>query len=309
MIKTSEKLRLIQKLSDLSQQELANIIGVSFVAFNAWINDRSLPRKSALGKIDELYKEYTGQKIIPDNVLNAKKKLIETKSKKNKSVLSKIFRNKDIFEKFILSLTYNSNKIEGSTLSEADTASIIFDGITLSNKTLVEQMEAKNHQAALEFLLNHIKNKASINEDFVLRIHGILMNSIIPDAGFYRRHGVRITGSNVITANYLKIPDLMTNLFIELNGKSEDIIHKTARLHALFEQIHPFADGNGRTGRLLILAQLLENNYAPAIINQSKKRLYITYLNKAQLKADTSLLEDFLCDSILEGYNILERKF
>ncbi len=309
MMKTSEKLKLIQKISELSQQKLADKIGVSFVAFNSWINERSQPRKKALVKIDEIYKELTGQKQIPENVLIAKKNLIQNKIKKSGSVLNKILKYKDLYERFILSLTYNSNKIEGSTLSEDDTASIIFEGLTLPNKTLIEQMEAKNHQTAIDFIFEHIKKKAPINEEFLLRIHAILMNSIIPDAGFYRRHGVRITGSNVVTANYLKIPEKMEDFFVQLNENKQDIIKKIATLHAIFEQIHPFADGNGRSGRLLFLAQLLEKNIAPAIIYQEQKKTYISYLNKAQITGDTSLLEDLFCDSILEGYKILERKF
>lgn len=308
MIKISEKLKLIQKLSELTQQELANILGVSFVAFNAWINDKSIPRGGAQIKIDELYREYTGEKSISEDILSAKKNTLSNKSKKSANILRKILKNRDIFDNFILALTYHSNKIEGSSLSENDTAAIIFDGVTLPNKTLVEQLEAKNHQTALEYLFSYIQKKGEINENFVLKLHSILMNSIISDAGFYRRHGVRIVGSNVTTANYLKIPDLMTDFFRKLKQKPKDLIAQIAILHAEFEKIHPFGDGNGRTGRLIIIAQLLKNNLPPAIIRQEKRRVYLSYLNKAQIQNDSSLLEDLLCDAILESYKIVERK-
>lgn len=262
----------------------------------------------AQDKIDELYREYTGEKTISEDLLSAKKNIVFNKSKKAGNILKKILKNRDIYESFVLALTYHSNSIEGSSLSENDTAAIIFDGVTLPNKTLVEQLEAKNHQTALEYLFSYLQKNKKINEDLVLKLHSILMNSIISDAGFYRRHGVRITGSNVTTANYLKVPELMEDFFNKPKQKPKDLIHQIAELHAQFEKIHPFADGNGRTGRLLIIAQLLQNNLPPAIIRQEKKRAYLSYLNKAQLQDDATLLEDFLCDAVLEGFDILGRK-
>ncbi len=308
MLKISEKLELIQKLSGLTQQELANKIGVSFVAFNAWINSRSVPRAKSQVIIDELYREYTGEKTISLDLLSSKKNIILRKSKTSGNILNIILKNHDIYESFILALTYHSNSIEGSSLSENDTAAIIFDGVTLPDKTLVEQLEAKNHQTALDYLLAHLHKKGEIDEDFILRIHGILMNSIISDAGYYRRHGVRIVGAHMATANYLKIPVLMEDLIQELKRKPKDLISQIADFHSKFERIHPFADGNGRTGRLIIIAQLLQNNLPPAIIRQEKKRAYINYLHKAQLQNDSTSLEDFLCDGIMEGFEILKRR-
>jgi len=79
-------------------------------------------------------------------------------------------------------------------------------------------------------------------------------------------------------------------------------------VHSKFEQIHPFSDGNGRVGRLIINAMLLKHNFAPAIIKQQKKQLYYTYLYKAQTKDDQSQFEDFLCEAVADGFDILERK-
>ena len=90
--------------------------------------------------------------------------------------------------------------------------------------------------------------------------------------------------------------------------KSKNIVGQSAIIHAKFEQIHPFSDGNGRIGRLLMNAMFLQANFAPAIIRQEQKRLYYTYLYKAQTKDDTSQLEDFLCEAVMEGFAILERK-
>jgi len=89
--------------------------------------------------------------------------------------------------------------------------------------------------------------------------------------------------------------------------KTSDVVAKSADVHSKFEQIHPFSDGNGRIGRLLMNAMLLGANFPPAIIRQEQKRLYYTYLYKAQTKGDKSQLEDFLCEAILDGFRILER--
>lgn len=304
----SEKLQLILKLSGLTQTKLAGRLGVTFVALNRWINKKAIPRKKAQEKIDELYKEYSGEKIIPKTVLEAKKNIIAQKKKIHADIIKKIINNPDIRDQFYLSLTYHSNRIEGSSLSENDTTAILFENAALPNKSLVEQLEAKNHQAALEYLFQYLNAKKSIDEKLILKLHSILMNAIHSDAGNYRYHGVRIVGAFVPTANYLKVPNLMQELIRDINRKTSDIVANISNAHSRFEKIHPFADGNGRVGRLLMSAMALKSNLAPVVVLQEKKRLYSLCLNKAQTKGDLSLLENFICDAILEGYKILERK-
>ena len=303
-----DKIQLILKLSRLTQADLAVRLGVTFAALNRWINDKAVPRKKAQERIDELYKEYSGEKQIPKNVLTAKKGIILQRKKKHGNVLKEIMNNPDIRDQFYLSLTYHSNRIEGSSLSESDTAAILFENAALPNKSLVEQLEAKNHQAALEYLFVYLAEKKPLNEKLILKLHGILMNAIRPDAGDYRNHGVRITGTYVPTANYLKVPALMRELIRDINHKHKDVVAHITGIHSRFEKIHPFADGNGRIGRLLMHAVALKANMAPAVVLQEKRRLYAAYLNKAQMKGEASLLEDFVCDAILEGYRVLERK-
>jgi len=304
-----EKLKIIQDVSGLTQTEIAAKIGVSFVAFNNWWNEKSLPRKKQQVLIDDLYKEYTGQKDIPETVLTAKKELIVRESKKYKNILDVILKNSDIFDQFLLSLTYNSNKIEGSTLSEDETADIIFNNKSIPNKSVIEHLEVKNHQAALRYLFNYLKDAKKINEELILRLHGILMNGIRDDAGSYRRHGVRIVGSNVPMANFLKVPVLMKDITKDINKKQKDKVGHVSNIHSRFEQIHPFSDGNGRIGRLVLTAMLLIGNIAPVIIRQEEKRIYYTCLRRAQLKGDFTQLEDFICNAIMIGLGILSRKY
>lgn len=306
-MKWSQKLTKIQKILGVTQNYLANKFDVSLVTMNRWLGDKALPRDRHQELIEDLYLELTGQKIVADEVLEKIEQEVTQESRKYKNIINYIFKNPDIYDELILQLTYHSNSIEGSTLTQMDTAAVIFDNVALANKTLTEQLEAKNHQAALNYVFNFVKQENRIDENFILKLHQILMNGIYDDAGNYRNHGVRIVGSNVPTANYLKIPDLIPELIKQINAKAE-IFDKLATTHAKFEKIHPFADGNGRVGRLLLVAMLLGNNLAPAIISQQKKRLYYTFLNKAQLKGEHSQLEKFIIQSVLDGFKILKRK-
>jgi len=303
-MKTGEKLQIIKRLSGLTQEQLAKKLETSFVTLNSWINERSTPHKEAEERINVLYKEYTGQKIIPTNALAAKKEIIRKKSRKAGNILKLILKRQDLYDSFMLRLTYNTNSIEGNTLSENETARILFQNWSIPHKSLTEQMEAKNHQAAYKYLLSYLSGDGKLDDDLILKLHSILMNGIRDDAGFYRGHAVRIVGANLPTANYIKMPDLMAELSATINFKREDGIRHNAEIHSHFEQIHPFADGNGRIGRLLMTAMLLKDNLPPAIIHQGKKQFYYAFLNKAQTLGDTSLLEDFICDAVLEGFDI-----
>jgi len=300
---TSEKLKIIKRLSGLTQENLSKELGVSFATLNSWINSKSKPHKSKFESIDKLLSKYTGIPISGDDEKEeiSKKDIMHKKAKKYKDILSLIMKRTDLYDQLILSLTYNTNRIEGSTLTEDETAAVIFRNETIKNKNLVEHLEAKNHQSAIKFLFNNLSKRRKIDEKLILKLHSILMNVIRDDAGFYRRHGVRMVGSNVPTANYLKVPELMNKLVREINQKKKDIIEHSAQIHCKFEQIHPFSDGNGRIGRLILSAMLLKNNLPPAVIEIKEKRLYLSYLRKSQLKNNFAPLEDFMCDAILNG--------
>jgi len=304
-MKNSEKLKIILQLSGYSQNTLARELWVSFPTLNSWLHEKSQPRKKAVERIDVYYLNITGQNRISDSEIQAKKDIVVLKSNDYPSVLNYIVSRQDIYEQMIVSLTYNTNSIEGSTLSENETAQILLENRTVASKTLVEQLEAKNHQSALVYLFKYLqRDNNQINEMLILKLHSILMNSIQSDAGCYRQHGVRILGSEVITANYLKVADLMKQLSQDIEWNIDDIIQHASYVHAQFEKIHPFSDGNGRVGRLLLHAMLLKYNLPPAHIKQETKQKYYTVLARAQTKQDTSLLEDFILDSIINSFKV-----
>ena len=222
-------------------------------------------------------------------------------------ICTSILDNPDIHDEFVLVLTYNTNQIEGNTLTQEETAVVLFQNGTVPRRTLAEQLEAKNHQAALGYLFRHLAESRIIDEECILKLHAILMNGLRDDAGMYRRHGVRIVGADIATANHLKIPELTRSLVTDINRTHADVISHATAIHSRFEQIHPFSDGNGRVGRLLIHAMLLGRNMPPAVIRRQKKRSYYSTLNKAQRSGDHEGLEDFLCDATLDGWRILTR--
>ena len=306
-MKNSEKLKIILRITWLTQEKLAFELWISFVTLNSLVNEKSNPRKKLEEKINILYLELTAQNIIPDTEIQAKKDIILEKSNRYTNILDFIIGRKDIYDQFLVSLTYNTNSIEGSTLTQNETELILFHNKVIKNKTLVEQLEAKNHQTALVFLFDYLLDKKNIiDEKLVLKLHSILMNSIREDAWLYRNHWVRILWSDVITANYLKVPVLMKELSSEFEENNYDVIKKVSIIHAKFEKIHPFSDGNWRIWRLLMHAMLLKNWLPPALIKKEKKYIYYEVLNKAQIKEDYSLLENFICESIFNSFDLID---
>lgn len=313
----SDKLKTILSITGQKQEDIASEFGVTFAAFSRWLHRKAEPRNSAKEKIDKLLNSLTSSgkeyKIKP-TALNLKDEALFLKKEDYTNIVRYILDNPDIKDQFVLSLTYHSNKIEGSTLSESETASVLFHNTALRNKTLTEQLEVKNHQTALEYMFEYIKDGKTINQEFILKIHSILMNSIRSDAGIYRNHGVRITGSFVPTANHLNILKLITELIEKIKKAKKDssnkrkFVHLCAHLHAEFEQIHPFSDGNGRVGRILLNALLLQENFAPAVILQNKKTAYYKSLQNAQLKEKFEDIEEYIVDAVLLGYRMIERK-
>ncbi|MDR3152625.1 MAG: Fic family protein [Bifidobacteriaceae bacterium] len=300
------KLRRILAVNKISQENLAKLIGTTFVTLNSWVNGKSKPTRGELkNKIDELYIKYFGDTSLTiPNLVNKKKEAI-----KNKCTARQIIANRKLLDKITLNLTYHTNTIEGSTMTISDVREVIFDNKILSNRTAIEQREAVNHQAALNFLLDKLAHDKKLNwtPDFIQAIHLRMMTSIISNAGLWRNHGVRISSSRTVLANFIKIPDLMKKLCKKLNKETDDPVNLLAQTHAQFEQIHPFSDGNGRTGRLIMFAKSLELGVFPPIIEHERKTAYYKYLELAQTQEKHDLLENLICDSILSAVKLKEK--
>jgi len=293
------KITNILNASGLSQEALAARLGVSFVTLNSWLNQKSAPkRKSSLEKIDVLYVHYFGALVVDAEELAAKKAAAVT----NRLTAAELRDDRELLDKITLNLTYHTNTIEGSTMTMRDVAEVLFDNKVLKNRTAVEQREAINHQAALNFLIDALADTSRPfrwSPDLLCAIHLRLMNGIISAAGSFRNHAVRIVGAAVPLANFMRIESRTLSLCEQLNTATDDALRLLAETHADFEQIHPFSDGNGRTGRLVMFAKSLQLGLFPPIIEKERKSAYYRSLELAQIHGNFANLELLLAESIL----------
>jgi len=186
-------------------------------------------------------------------------------------------------EQMIVEGTYNSNAIEGNTLTLKETRLILEEGLTIAGKSMREHFEATNHRDAILFLEKIIK-KHRIKEEDILAIHGLIMKNIEKEtAGIYRRGQVRILGVPFLPPNYLKVPRLMDDLleWISRNSEKLHLIELAALAHYRFVVIHPFYDGNGRTARLLMNLILMRGGYPFVIVLANDRKRYYNALAKA----------------------------
>lgn len=183
-----------------------------------------------------------------------------------------------------LEWTYNSNSIEGNTLTLQETRVVLEEGMTVKGRSLKEHLEVTDHHEAigkLELLVSDIK---PISEKEILDLHQTVLYRVEKDfAGRYRNMGVRISGANFIPPNARKVPDLMEELvaFVSDNPMNLDVITLAALFHHRFVWIHPFFDGNGRTVRLVMNLLLMRAGYPPAIILSNDRKKYYDALNRA----------------------------
>ncbi len=190
-------------------------------------------------------------------------------------------------ESINLEWTYNSNGIEGNTLTLRETQ-VVLEGITIGGKSLKEHLEVINHEKAILFLDDLVTDKKPITEWNIKNIHQLVLKEIDDDnAGKYRSENVKIKGATHIPPDYLLVPELMEKLIINYDTwqKYHPII-KSALLHGELVKIHPFVDGNGRTSRLVMNLSLMNSGYLPVIIKKEKRLEYYNALDKAHTTGD-----------------------
>lgn len=194
---------------------------------------------------------------------------------------------KSLKESINLEWTYNSNGIEGNTLTLRETQ-VVLEGITVGGKSIKEHLEAINHEQAILFLDELVKDNDPITEWNIKNIHGLILKEIDNEnAGRYRIENVTIKGAEHIPPDYIKVPELMEKLILNYETWNEyHPIIKAALLHGELVKIHPFIDGNGRTSRLLMNLSLMNNGYNPVIIKKESRLKYYEALDKAHTTLD-----------------------
>ena len=225
-------------------------------------------------------------------------KKLTQQMQKQIALLKKTFKNPQavvaLHQWLETELAYTSNHIEGNTLTRRETALVIEEGITTGGKPLKDYLEAKNHADAFRYILDVLSKKKAITQDDILKIHAIVLKGIDDAfAGRYRNIRVRIKGSSVVLPNPMKVPDLMAE-FEKYLQTEKDVITRAIMGHFKFVSIHPFVDGNGRMGRLLMNLILLQNGLWPIIIRPRDRKKYISSIEKGQLTQDTTTYEEFM---------------
>jgi Fic family protein len=203
----------------------------------------------------------------------------------------------------IVEWTYNSNAIEGNTLTLSETK-VVLEGITIGGKSVVEHLEAINHRNAILFLESVVERQEEISEWNIKNLHQIILKDIDnSNAGKYRMENVLISGAKHLPPDYLMVPVQMQKLVYENN---KEWIHyhpvvRAALLHGEFVKIHPFIDGNGRTSRLLLNLVLMANGYPPIVIKKETRLAYYEALDTAHTTLNYSKFVHLIATLVFEA--------
>lgn len=204
-------------------------------------------------------------------------------------------------EEFMIEFTYNSNAIEGNTLTLQETA-MVLEGITIDQKPLKDHLEAVGHKDAFLYVQDIVSNKMPLTEFVIKNIHSLVLMNKPEDKGVYRRVPVRIMGAYTEPVQPYMIEPKITELLAE-NEKRKDtmnIIERIARFHLEFESIHPFIDGNGRTGRLLMNFELMQNGYPPINVKFTDRKRYYDAFDSYSRNQDATPITNLIAEYVTE---------
>ena len=273
------------------------------------ISDRRVRILCAEGKISGAYQEGRGWKI-PVNAV----KPTDGRYKTSASLLEIIDRKKmeldsrrpltageveRLNEEFTVEYTYNSNAIEGNTLTLRET-DMVLRGLTIDQKPLKDHMEAVGHKEAFDFVRELVLNDTPMSERVIQQIHYLVLADKREDRGVYRRVPVRIMGAQHEPVQPYLIQPRMEQLMLSYAESTEHIVRKLARFHIEFEGIHPFIDGNGRTGRLLVNLELMKAGYPPIDIKFTDRVAYYNAFDEYHVKGKLNAMEKLFAGYINE---------
>lgn len=211
-------------------------------------------------------------------------------------ILRQSLDNVTIKEALEVEFLYESNRIEGNTLTLRETLLVINEGMTISGKSMREHLEAINHKEAILFIDDLVSQKVDLSEYVLKQIHGIVLYGIDREnAGVYRKLPVAIAGSKHLPPQPYLLQDLMEKYFQFYNQEKEHLhpVVLAAEMHERLVTIHPFIDGNGRTARLIMNLILLQYGFPLAIIggDYDSRMAYYDALEKVQSENNK---EDFI---------------
>ena len=192
-----------------------------------------------------------------------------------------IFENKDYVDDLTVRMAHHNTAIEGNTLSQDETASIILNGIIPRKINEREFYEVKNYKKIIPFMIDNLKNGRICDNEFLKEAHSILLENLIHNPGKFKTTQNMIVGASFETTQPYQVPYVLKDCLDNLNFRLENAKNDDDKLKAIldyhirFERIHPFSDGNGRTGRFAMFYLTLQNDLLPFTISKNLKNEYI----------------------------------
>ena len=288
-----QMLKYVLEVPGWTQERIAKECETTFATVNRWLNQGRKPHPAHAKNIERLF-----LKVVP--FLS----VIEDYKRKFPDPLHVIRNNPKVYKELIIQLTYYSNAIEGSTVTREETEKILYEKVFLDNRTQKEQQETVNHKQAVEYVLKNAHKGFRVTEEYIRELHNMIVFAIDENRGEFRKEPVYLRNNIKTFPNSKGVPKLISNLVAGIEDREKNIISRATLTHYEFEDIHPFTDGNGRVGRLLMITQLLAEGYAPAIIRIEDRVRYMDAFRLADLR-DYSPLILFIGESIIRGYSLL----
>lgn len=228
-----------------------------------------------------------------------------------------LLQREELFKTLRVSITHHSNAIEGISLSYGETKALLETGKTANNKPLDEQLVILGFAQAYDLIIREANDKNKIlDSSFIKDLHFLIFSNaqkICPHLvrkpiGAYRNKEVKIIGSSIkLTLPHL-ISQELENLLYRFPSNQLNL-EQIAEFHALYEKIHPFSDGNGRTGRLLMSFQCIQNNLIPPLIENENRKKYLEFLQEAQTKNNIRAFAEFLEYCQKRSLDLIDRDF
>ncbi|MDR0424270.1 MAG: Fic family protein [Clostridiales Family XIII bacterium] len=202
---------------------------------------------------------------------------------------------KRLRDEFLVEFTYNSNAIEGNTLTLQETA-LALEGVTIDQKPLKDHLEAIGHRDAFLYVCSLVSDNVSVSERIIKEIHSLVLMNRPEDKGIYRRIPVTIMGAFHEPPQPYLVPVQMENIVRELAADRRHILETCAVFHLNFEGVHPFIDGNGRTGRLILNLMLMQAGYPPINVKFADRRRYYDCFDSYYRNGDASPMIAMVCE-------------
>lgn len=247
-----------QLIAHLKHNRIHNVEDVLW----QWITAHPMPANEPLQQIDQLKTWLDAFRPLPPTVVN------------------------ELRQRYQVRFTYHSNALEGNTLTQSETELVLTTGITIGGKTLQEHLEVIGHGDAIAYIETLAQQTTRLGEREIGQIHNLILRRISPEtAGRYRRLDVQAAGTGYVYPPHYLLSELMTDFVTWLHSSQAQALHPVlyaAEAHSRFVSIHPFQDGNGRTGRLLMNVLLLRAGYPIVVITNENRQAYIEALVQGQ---------------------------